>query len=258
MSAVARPATQQQSTPITVSSDQAQQEAKRELQQSKYQKPLPEGRPSGTSTTAAGTMPNPQLPPAAATASNVGLIVAVVLGIALLVLAAVFLLRRFARSEDADRTKAAPKRRGGTKRGAAVPVGAAKHRKAAHEAAAGGDFTEAIRELFRAIIATLDESGVMPERPERTADEAATDAGRLMPKHVAVLASAARSFDEVQYGEYVGTAENYALICRVDEAVQTFTPQAPVRLADLEPAATGGSGRPDGSTDPGAQRKETT
>src|SRR5947209_3905918 len=88
----------------------------------------------------------------------------------------------------------------------------AQYHRSAAQAAAGGDFAEAIRERFRAVIATLDERGLLPERADRTADEAAADAGAILPTHAEVLVAAARAFDEVEYGEYVGTPEAYAVI----------------------------------------------
>ena len=101
-----------------------------------------------------------------------------------------------------------------------IPLtGAALHRHLAEQAANSVDWQEAIRERFRAVIAVLDERGLLPERRDRTADEAARDAGLLLPEHAEALFASARAFDEVEYGEYAGTPEGYAVICAVDQAV---------------------------------------
>jgi hypothetical protein len=41
-----------------------------------------------------------------------------------------------------------------------------------------------------------------------------------------VLTAAARAFDDVEYGEFVGTAEGYRLISEVDELVSAARPGA--------------------------------
>lgn len=77
---------------------------------------------------------------------------------------------------------------------------AAEHRAAADRAAAEGRFEEAVRERYRALVRDLEERGLLDERPGRTADEAAAEAGALLAPCAAGLRSAARVFDDVAYG----------------------------------------------------------
>ncbi|MGH3415106.1 MAG: DUF4129 domain-containing protein [Actinocrinis sp.] len=176
----------------------------------------------------------------------------IILGAIVLILAVWMILRRLGkpRADKKSKTKAANKRAT-----AAAPdevlTGAALHRRNAETAAAAGDFAEAIRERFRAVIATLDERDLLPERADRTADEAAHDAGAVLQMHRDVLVAAARAFDEVEYGEYVGTPKAYAVISNVDELVRTEVPgtlQIPTAVAT---ATAVSSPTQSGSTPPG-------
>jgi hypothetical protein len=77
---------------------------------------------------------------------------------------------------------------------------AAQYRASADAAAAAGDWDEAVRQRFRAVVRSLEEREILDPRPGRTADEAAADAGRAMPSCADGLRAAARSFDDVAYG----------------------------------------------------------
>jgi Domain of unknown function (DUF4129) len=77
---------------------------------------------------------------------------------------------------------------------------AAQYRAAADAAAAQGDWDEAVRQRFRAVVRALEERDVLEPRPGRTADEAAADAARVMTSCSAELQAGARSFDDVAYG----------------------------------------------------------
>lgn len=105
---------------------------------------------------------------------------------------------------------------------------AAEHRQAAEEHAAAGRWTEAIRERLRAIARDLEERALVDGMPGRTADELAAEAGRALPPFAADLERAARSFDDVTYGDMPGTPEAYAFMTGLDE-----------RLAAARPAAVG-------------------
>src|SRR5581483_1880118 len=155
----------------------------------------------------------------------------VILGAALLLI-----LRKIGKPRRGKDKKDKPKKAEGSKgsKEPAGPVripltGAALHRHNAEQAAGAEDWQEAIRERFRAVIGVLDERGLLPERRDRTADEAARDAGRLLPEHAEALSEAARAFDEVEYGEYAGTPQGYAVIRRVDEAVTAQAGQVVAR-----------------------------
>jgi hypothetical protein len=217
-------------TPVTVTSDQARQQAIRELSKPEYHRgPVPSPSPSTA-------IPSPS-PPAHTSSSNHGLTIAlIVIAIILLAIALVLLLRWLGRPRTSKKRKS-DKAKQGTAGGPAdeALTGAARHRRSAELAAGAGDWAEAIRERFRAVIATLDERGLLPERADRTADEAARDAGVILPAHDSILAAAARAFDEVEYGEYVGTPDAYAVISDVDELVRTEQPGTLVLTTAITP-----------------------
>jgi hypothetical protein len=205
--------------PVTPNRQQAQQEASQELAQGKYHKPSPSPSPSTPSPTPSVSTPSPTPTSNTSHHSSGGTILLVILlivGIAVLLI-----LRRIGkpRRDKSEKAKPAKHLAGGASE---IPLfGAALHRHNAAQAAKGSDWQEAIRERFRAIIAVLDEQSLLPERKDRTADEAAHDAGRLLPEHAAALHDAARAFDEVEYGDYLGTSEKYAVIEAVDEAIRS-------------------------------------
>ena len=101
---------------------------------------------------------------------------------------------------------------------------AAQHRAAADAHAAAGEWAEAVRERLRAVVRSLEERAVLDERPGRTADEAAAEAGRALPSCAAGLRSAAVLFDEVWYGGRPAGPESYAALRDVDARVQAARP----------------------------------
>jgi hypothetical protein len=101
---------------------------------------------------------------------------------------------------------------------------AAQHRAAADAHAAAGEWAEAVRERLRAVVRSLEERAVLDERPGRTADEAAADAGRALPSCAAGLRSAAVLFDEVWYGGRPARPESYAALRDLDAQVQAARP----------------------------------
>lgn len=205
--------------PITPSRQQAQQEASQELAQGKYH--VQPTSPGPSPTTASPTVATPSPTPTSNTShhSSGTTILLVILLIVVLGVALLLILRKIGKPRKDEKSK---KDKGKHLAGGAseVPLfGAALHRHNAEQAAKSGDWQEAIRERFRAVIAVLDEQSLLPERKDRTADEAARDAGELLPDHAATLLDAARAFDEVEYGEYLGTPEGYAVISAVDDAL---------------------------------------
>ena len=101
---------------------------------------------------------------------------------------------------------------------------AAQHRAAADAHAAAGAWAEAVRERLRAVVRSLEERAVLDERPGRTADEAAAEAGRALPSCAAGLRSAAVLFDEVWYGGRPAGPESYAALRDLDAQVQAARP----------------------------------
>jgi hypothetical protein len=104
------------------------------------------------------------------------------------------------------------------------PRTAAEHRAAADAHAAAGEWAEAVRERLRAVVRGLEERAVLDERPGRTADEAAAEAGRSLPSCAAGLRAAAVLFDEVWYGGRPAGPETDAALRDLDERVQATRP----------------------------------
>jgi hypothetical protein len=97
---------------------------------------------------------------------------------------------------------------------------AAEHRAAADAHAASGEWAEAVRERLRATVRSLEERAILDERPGRTADEAAAEAGAALPAMAEDLRQAARLFDDVWYGDRPAGPESDARLRAVDERVR--------------------------------------
>lgn len=222
--------------PMTPDRQQAQNLAQQELSQDKYRPSPSPSPPSPSSSPTPSPHPTPSPTPTEAAAHHASSGMTTVLVIVLIVIAGIALLLilrkvgmpRWGRDKDKNEKKTGEEKSTGrakqSSKHSAAPIaipltGAALHRHNAEQAAGAVDWQEAIRERFRAVIAVLDERALLPERRDRTADEAARDAGLLLPEHAEALRESARAFDEVEYGRYSGTPEGYAVICRVDEAV---------------------------------------
>ncbi len=93
------------------------------------------------------------------------------------------------------------------------------YRYDAENAAAAGDFDGAVRDRFRAVVRALEELAVLDERVGRTADEAARDAGAMMPQHRAELTRAAAVFDDVHYGNHRADLAAYAGMAELDARI---------------------------------------
>lgn len=119
-------------------------------------------------------------------------------------------------------------RSGGRTVFAAEALSADEHRSLAEQAAARKDWPKAVREGFRAIVRQLEERGALDRRPGRTADEAARDAGLVFGELNIDLGRAARSFDEVVYGQRPGSAAAYQAIHDLDRSLSA-TPQVALR-----------------------------
>ncbi len=116
------------------------------------------------------------------------------------------------------------------KSGRAVFAGQRKasgeHRKAAEDAAARDDFDDAVRERFRAVVRSLEERALLDEKSGRTADEAAVEAGRLLPEVADPLRAGARLFDDVHYGGIPATEAGYRSLSELDERCRRARPVA--------------------------------
>jgi hypothetical protein len=143
-----------------------------------------------------------------------GLLLLVVL---LIVLGVVIRLRtgEVARASRADRVVFGGKRQS-----------ADDYRRSATEAAAAGRYGDAVRDRFRAVVRALEERALLDVRSGRTADEAAAEAGVLLPNVADELRQGARIFDDVHYGGREGTEAAYRALTELDERCRGERPVA--------------------------------
>ena len=98
---------------------------------------------------------------------------------------------------------------------------AAEHRALADQAAAAGQWADAVRERLRAIVRELEARGVLEPRPSRTAGEVARDGSAAVPDIAEPLRRATSTFDEIWYGGRPADASSYEILVAADRAVST-------------------------------------
>jgi len=103
---------------------------------------------------------------------------------------------------------------------------AAEFRRAADDAAARGDFTAAIAEMFRAAAAGLAERTIVAVNPGTTAREVAIRAGVAFPDQRDALLDGAALFDDVRYLERDGTADGFRRVSALEAALRASRPVA--------------------------------
>lgn len=96
---------------------------------------------------------------------------------------------------------------------------AAQHRAQAQHYASNGQWDLAVRERLRAMARHIEQAGVLEPRPGRTAEEIATQAGRLFPAIGDDLRAAVRRFEDVWYGQRHATQQDYQRMCAHDERI---------------------------------------
>ncbi|BDZ45996.1 DUF4129 domain-containing protein [Naasia aerilata] len=106
--------------------------------------------------------------------------------------------------------------------------GAEELRASAERAAAGGDFTTAIQELFRALARGFAERTILDLYPGMTARGFAREAGAAFPDRAAALGTAASDFDAVRYLGRPGTADQYAELAALERSLRSARTQSPV------------------------------
>ncbi|CAM5670583.1 membrane protein [Streptomyces spiroverticillatus] len=104
------------------------------------------------------------------------------------------------------------------------PRSAAEHRTAADAHAAAQRWNPAVQERMRALVRALEERTLLDPRPGRTADEAAAEAGRTLPDHASRLHAAARSFDDVTYGDRTADEAAYLRLRDLDLDLERAKP----------------------------------
>ena len=100
----------------------------------------------------------------------------------------------------------------------------AELRRAADEAAAAGNWTLAIEEMFRAIARSLAERTVVTASPGTTAHDLAVRAGTAFPSCADRLADAAGTFDEVRYLGIAGTADRFGTVAALERDLRAAQP----------------------------------
>ncbi|MFC3577965.1 DUF4129 domain-containing protein [Streptomyces yaanensis] len=105
------------------------------------------------------------------------------------------------------------------------PRSAAEHRATAEAHAAQGHWNQAVQERMRAVVRSLEERALLDVRPGRTADEAASEAGRTLPDHADRLRAAARDFDDVTYGGRSAGEGTYRRLAALDDDLERAKPQ---------------------------------
>lgn len=104
------------------------------------------------------------------------------------------------------------------------PRSSAEHRAAADAHAAAGEWAEAVRERFRAVVRALEERSLLDPRPGRTADEAAAEAAAALPDCAVGLRAGARLFDEIWYGGRPASADSDRALRDLDDRVRATRP----------------------------------
>ncbi|MFK4790630.1 DUF4129 domain-containing protein [Microbacterium sp. ZW T5_56] len=99
-------------------------------------------------------------------------------------------------------------------------------RRAAQQAAAAGDYDEAVILRFRALARGLSERGAVRLGPGATVHAFAAQASAAFPTEVAELSAAADVFDAVRYLRQPGTPEAFDGISRTDERLERSRPVA--------------------------------
>lgn len=154
---------------------------------------------------------------------NVGTLLAILAGLAVLVTVAFLVTGPVRRSRRVAGTRSvldADDRRT-----------AAELRAAADAAAARGDWVAAVADRFRGVVRALEERAVLEEQPGRTAHEAVEAAGLRLPAHAVDLRAAGRLFDDVVYGERTPRAEDDAALRELDARVAATRPTLPAGVA---------------------------
>ena len=101
---------------------------------------------------------------------------------------------------------------------------AATMRRDAEAAAARGDYSTAVAEMFRAIARGLAERVIATTNPGTTARDFAANAAVTFPALADALRTSATSFDEVRYLGRVGTEQQYEQVAALERDLRAATP----------------------------------
>jgi hypothetical protein len=98
---------------------------------------------------------------------------------------------------------------------------AARIRQDAERAAANGDYSAAVVEMFRAIARGLAERTIVTTSPGTTAHDFAARTGDIFPVLAERLTESAESFDSVRYLERTGTQAQYEAIASLEKSLRS-------------------------------------
>ena len=105
---------------------------------------------------------------------------------------------------------------------------AARIRQDAERAAAAGDYSTAVVEMFRSIARGLAERTIVTTTPGTTARAFAARTGLVFPQLAERLVVAAASFDGVRYLDRTGTVEEYTAIASLERDLRSAKSAEPV------------------------------
>lgn len=132
-----------------------------------------------------------------------------------LVIVAIVVLLRLGLGPTGLRDALTDRRRGARARSAA------EYRAEAETLSERGEWKEAVRARFRAVIRELEERGVLDPRPGRTAGEIVREGGAAVPGITDDLRAAAGTFDEAWYGFREAGPDDYARVRDADDRIRS-------------------------------------
>ena len=176
----------------------------------------------------------PETPtPAFETGQAVGIVVAVILVVAILVVAfAIFGLPRLRKRSKVT----------GDLFGEHDDRSALQLRTVAQRAADAGDYTSAVVELFRSLARDLAERGIVVTFPGTTARDFARRTGLVFPATADRLAEAAAVFDDLRYLGGVGTLTQWQRMSALDSDLRASRRPRAVRATDVLHVEEGAAG----------------
>lgn len=110
---------------------------------------------------------------------------------------------------------------------------AARIRQDAERAAAGGDYSAAVVEMFRAIARGLAERTIISTTPGTTARDFAARTGQTFPALAVRLVESAVAFDDVRYLDRTGTRDQYESIAALERSLRAASPELPTIAAPV-------------------------
>jgi hypothetical protein len=97
-------------------------------------------------------------------------------------------------------------------------------RQDAEAAAARGDYSTAVAEMFRAIARGLAERAIVTTSPGTTARDFAARASTPFPELAEALRESATAFDQVRYLDRTGTAEQFGQVAALERDLRATRP----------------------------------